>query len=294
MPVIPRLANITPVDPRLAHHRGTRGLSSTVSLDSFNSTNNIKKGTISSKNRTSNIIDTQREENSPQNAPIRSPITAPNINDNSENIIDTQREENILHAPIRRTLRTRATKKNQAHKMNTTVYRIFCDDGEIQGYTCGFDTKEGYYKIKYQDGDIEEATEAEIDRMLRKPNKTSLARALSATRFDRIHEQYCRTLSRMPIASKFSNGFGKAVAILDYMGGKEDVFIPDRQEYKYRADAVINEETGKSMEHKDLLKDPKYREDWSRAAANEFGRLFNGVGKSADGTQRVVGTNTCH
>jgi hypothetical protein len=48
--------------------------------------------------------------------------------------------------------------------MNTTVYRIFCDDGALhQGYICGFDTKEGYYKIKYQDGDIEEATEEEID-----------------------------------------------------------------------------------------------------------------------------------
>jgi hypothetical protein len=98
----------------------------------------------------------------------------------------------------------------------------------------------------------------------------------------------------MPVASKFSNGFGKAVAILDYLGGKEDAFIPDKQEYKYRADTVINEETGKSMEYKDLLKDPKYREDWSRAVANEFGHLFNGVGKNADGTQRIVGTNTCH
>jgi hypothetical protein len=175
------------------------------------------------------------------------------------------------------------------------VYRIFCDDGVLhQGYICGFDTKEGYYKIKYQEGDIEEATEEEIHRMLKKPNTTSMARALSATRFDQIHEQYCETVSRMPIASKFSNGFGKAVAILDYMGGKEDAFIPDKQEYKYRADAVINEETGKPMEYKDLLKDPKYREDWFRAAANKFGRLFNGVGKNADGTQRVVGTNTCH
>jgi hypothetical protein len=179
--------------------------------------------------------------------------------------------------------------------MNTTVYRIFCDNGALhQGYICGFDTKEGYYKIKYQDGDIEEATEEEIDRMLRKPNKIAMARALSATRFDRIHEQYCKTLSRIPVASKFSNGFRKAVAILDYLGGKEDAFIPDKQEYKYRADVVINEETGKSMEYKDLLKDPKYREDWSRAAANESGRLFNGVGKNADGTQRIVGTNTCH
>jgi hypothetical protein len=29
------------------------------------------------------------------------------------------------------------------------------------------------------------------------------------------------------------------------------------------------------------------------AANNEHGRLFNGVGKNADGTQRVKGTNTC-
>jgi hypothetical protein len=93
---------------------------------------------------------------------------------------------------------------------------------------------------------------------------------------------------------KFSNGYGKAVAILDYQGGNADAFIPDKQEYKYRACAVIDEETGKSMEYRDLLKDPKHRETWSRAAADEFGRLFNGVGKNTDGTQRVKGTNTCH
>jgi hypothetical protein len=157
--------NITPlqmpINPQLAHHRGTRGLS----LNSFNSTNNIKKGTISSKNRTKNIIDTQRKENSPQNAPIRSPINNQNINDTNTNIINTQRQENSPHAPIRRKLQTRATQKKQ-------------------GYICGFDTKEVYYTIKYQDGDIEEATEEEIDRMIRKPNKTAMARALSATRFD--------------------------------------------------------------------------------------------------------------
>jgi hypothetical protein len=121
--------------------------------------------------------------------------------------------------------------------------------------------------------------------MLKKPNKTAMARALSATRFERLHAQYCKTEERMPIASKFSNGFGKAVAILDYLGGKEDAFIPDKQEYKYRANAVIDEDTGKSMEYRDLLRDPKHREDWSRAAANEFGRLFNGAGKNKDSTQ---------
>jgi hypothetical protein len=112
------------------------------------------------------------------------------------------------------------------HKLNTTVYRIFCDNGALhQGYICDFDTKEGYYKIKYQDGDIEEATEEEVDRMIKNQKKTSMARALSATSYDRVYAQHCKTESRMPTASKFSNGFGKAVAFLDYMGGKEDAFI---------------------------------------------------------------------
>jgi hypothetical protein len=97
----------------------------------------------------------------------------------------------------------------------------------------------------------------------------------------------------MPIPSIFPSGYGKAVAIPEYQGGN-DAFIPDQQDYKYRACAVIDEETGKSMEYRDLLKDPKHRETWYRAAANEHGRLFNGVGKNADGTQRVKGSNTCH
>jgi hypothetical protein len=226
-------------------------LSSTVSLDSFNSTKNIKNNTISNNNSTKIITG--------------SPITNPNINDTNDNIIDTQREEN---SPQRR-LRTRSKEKKQKHRLTTTVYKIF-EGGIHQGYICSFDAKEGFYKIKHRDGDIKEADTDVVTRMLEKPNKTAMARALSATRFERLHAQYCKAEERMPIAPKFSNGFGKAVAILDYPGGKENAFIPDKQEYKYRADAVINEETGKSMEYKDVLKDPKYREDWSRAAAKEF------------------------
>jgi hypothetical protein len=110
MPGIPRLVRHRgtqlPVDPQLARHRGTRGLSSTVSLDSFNSSKNIKNNTISNNNN---------NKNSTKNI-TGSPITKPNINDTNNNIINTQREENSPHAPIRRTLRTRATKKKQAHK----------------------------------------------------------------------------------------------------------------------------------------------------------------------------------
>ena len=37
----------------------------------------------------------------------------------------------------------------------------------------------------------------------------------------------------MPVSSNFSNGYGKAIAFLDYIGGKEDTFILDRQAHKY-------------------------------------------------------------
>jgi hypothetical protein len=101
--------------------------------------------------------------------------------------------------------------------LNTTVYKIF-EDKIHTGYICEFDPKDGFYTIKYQDGDIEEGTEDKISRLLKKPNQTAWKQALSATIFERAHAQYCKTEERMPIRSHFSNGYGKAVAILEYQG----------------------------------------------------------------------------
>jgi hypothetical protein len=47
-----------------------------------------------------------------------------------------------------------------------------------------------------------------------------------------MHAEYCNTKERMPVSSNFSNGYGKAIAFLDYIGGKEDTFILDRQAHK--------------------------------------------------------------
>ena len=41
------------------------------------------------------------------------------------------------------------------------------------------------------------------------------------------------------------------------------------------------------------MKHPKYTQTWTRAAANEYGRLFHGCGNNEDGSQRIEGTNTC-
>lgn len=65
------------------------------------------------------------------------------------------------------------------------------------------------------------------------------------------------------------------------------------QGYKY-ANRVIDQESGKAMEYKDLLNHDRYKETWSRAGVNEYGRLFQGCGKNKDRTQQMEETNTCH
>jgi hypothetical protein len=42
--------------------------------------------------------------------------------------------------------------------------------------------------------------------------------------------------------------------------------------------AVMDAETGKLLNYRQLMRDPKYQKDWSTSSANEFGRLANGVG----------------
>jgi hypothetical protein len=40
-----------------------------------------------------------------------------------------------------------------------------------------------------------------------------------------------------------------------------------------RAMLVLDEESGKLLKYKDLLRHPKYKKQWSISAADEFGRL---------------------
>ena len=68
---------------------------------------------------------------------------------------------------------------------------------------------------------------------------------------------------------------------------------PIFQGYKY-AITVIDEETGRAMEYRDLIKAERHRETLNRAGSNKHGRLFQGVGKNKDGTQCVSGTITFH
>jgi len=42
--------------------------------------------------------------------------------------------------------------------------------------------------------------------------------------------------------------------------------------------AVLDAETGKMPNYRQLMCNPKYKKDWQLSSANEFGPLANGVG----------------
>jgi hypothetical protein len=61
-----------------------------------------------------------------------------------------------------------------------------------------------------------------------------------------------------------------------------DTLIPTQPIVPYEAqwaNAIIDSETGESMEYRQLIKHDKYREVWKRSFANELGRLAQGGGK---------------
>ncbi len=51
---------------------------------------------------------------------------------------------------------------------------------------------------------------------------------------------------------------------------------------------VLNFDTGKLLEYRQLLRDSKHKEIWTTAGANEFGRLAQGVGRRIDGTNTIL------
>ena len=64
--------------------------------------------------------------------------------------------------------------------------------------------------------------------------------------------------------------------------------------FEQLANPVIDEETGESLEYRQLKRHPKLAEIWLRAYSNEMGRLCQGIGKGDQGPkqQRIKGTDT--
>jgi hypothetical protein len=64
--------------------------------------------------------------------------------------------------------------------------------------------------------------------------------------------------------------------------------IIDRMEQNIeRAMAVMDHDSGKMMNYRQLRKHPKYNKAWTTSSANEFGRLASGVGGRVKGTKTI-------
>ena len=50
---------------------------------------------------------------------------------------------------------------------------------------------------------------------------------------------------------------------------------------------VFDPESGKHLEYRQLMNNPRTKDQWQRSAANEFGRLTQGVGGRIEGTNMI-------
>ena len=57
--------------------------------------------------------------------------------------------------------------------------------------------------------------------------------------------------------------------------------------------SVLDTSTGEFLEHRQLRRDPRYKDTWDTSYANELGRLCQGIGSgTTPNSKRVAGTNT--
>ena len=166
-------------------------------------------------------------------------------------------------------------------------------NGELyQGKIIHHDARRKYYRILYPDNTTEEMTHNAIDKHLYLERK----QLLTADPLQRIgykhHTSTAPSLQTPSARDKTArHGFALAVDHLHPEWYDRVEFIAE-QAYK-SAYAVLDKETGKKLEYRQLIKHPLFAEAWLKSGANEFGRLFQGIGRNADGTRRVEGTNTC-
>ena len=81
------------------------------------------------------------------------------------------------------------------------------------------------------------------------------------------------------------------LSMLDVTGGANPQKLASRQfpiTFLYEvAGAVLDEETGDMLEYRHLVKNPKYRDIWSRAFGKEIGRLAQGQKGVVEGTDAI-------
>eukprot|EP00957_Ditylum_brightwellii_P066007 5005956-Ditylum_brightwellii.AAC.1 len=67
------------------------------------------------------------------------------------------------------------------------------------------------------------------------------------------------------------------------------MFNAERKPYdEYMKNAIVDEETGRVLEYRDLIQDPKYRDDWKHSFSNELGQLAQSLKRGTNGTDTIL------
>ena len=107
--------------------------------------------------------------------------------------------------------------------------------------------------------------------MLHKPDFKNIEQALSATRHEIIEAEYAKTQSYYAPPTSYKAQAMEWIESLE-RDDNDSIF----QGYKY-ANIVIDEESGKTMEYRELLKHPKYKENGQWLDARNTVNFFNAL-----------------
>ena len=206
---------------------------------------------------------------------------------------------NAGHTPPVQTFehrRTSIAKETEVYPNGTTIRKLF---GKYvhTGTVIAYNTANRYYFIEYDDGDTEEMTRTEVDKYKETVDLNSvhklkrLTRASAQAAAMAVIVEATATATTPTRRHNLRHRFALAVEQLRPDAYDSDNFFATHP-HNY-ANAVLDKDTGKKLEYRQLIKHPRFAEAWLRSGANEFGRLFQGIGRDADGTRRVNGTDTC-
>ena len=83
-------------------------------------------------------------------------------------------------------------------------------------------------------------------------------------------QQLGRRRSKRIEKVSFTRGYAGVVQVLSQTPTGAELNEQSEKEYKHFANKVINEETGRRLEYRHLIKHPKFKDDWLKSGVNEF------------------------
>ena len=180
----------------------------------------------------------------------RLPIIVPRV----PNVPNKQKQ---MHTVPRVPTRNRPVTRNKTrtiHKIGTIVRKRFNRD-YYEGEVIGYNDNNGYYKIKYRDGDEEEYDANDMKKYYKQlqkysPKPTTHTALATHGRYD----------------TNFNYKLFPAIKLHRALAAGGTIWDPELQTMAHYRDFIIHP-------------NPMIKRRWIQGGENEFGRLFNGYGK---------------